>query len=380
MRSWSLAYFVLVLGWSGVATGQTTPSPIVFDSNFDSLTSSETAIWELVSWAPSPLCVLYPDESGGEPCGQSSSESHDDINPDPGPEHSFFAQDRVFNPRSNSQGACLAGPVEQFRLGGTHLVPGYAYDPSQSGAIESVSARFFFRYVGASLASGADQLSAHLIARQGGSLYISNASATGNVGGGWVAFSPDGGSSLHTLAASDFSRVVTADLSTAVAEGPDFTSSGGPIQFGFVANLHWDGSFKFLECIQFRTFVFDEVEVIANAFDDDGDGVANGLDNCLDVPNADQRDPEMDGYGAICDADFVGPGSVPPGDGVVGGPDFLALSGAFGCETGDACYDPDIDMDGDGTIGGPEFLKMSGAFGFPPGPSGLACAGTVPCP
>jgi hypothetical protein len=31
-------------------------------------------------------------------------------------------------------------------------------------------------------------------------------------------------------------------------------------------------------------------------------------------------------------------------------------------------------------IGAAEFLMLGGAFGKAPGPSGLACAGSVPCP
>src|SRR5262249_22763155 len=47
---------------------------------------------------------------------------------------------------------------------------------------------------------------------------------------------------------------------------------------------------------------------------------------------------------------------------------------------GDAKYDPAVDMNGDGTIGAPDYLLWRPFFGHPPGPSGLACAGTRPCP
>ena len=39
-----------------------------------------------------------------------------------------------------------------------------------------------------------------------------------------------------------------------------------------------------------------------------------------------------------------------------------------------------VDADADGVISGSEFALTIGSYGGPPGPSGLACAGTVPCP
>ena len=37
--------------------------------------------------------------------------------------------------------------------------------------------------------------------------------------------------------------------------------------------------------------------------DGDGDGIADGSDNCPDVPNAAQADWDRDGTGDLCDAD-----------------------------------------------------------------------------
>lgn len=107
--------------------------------------------------------------------------------------------------------------------------------------------------------------------------------------------------------------------------------------------------------------------------DNDGDGVANVVDNCLEKPNASQLDTNLEGFGNACDADYTN-------DGVVGGPDFIQLSAAFGCADPDPCYDPELDSGDDGAIGGPELILFSQQFGGPPGPSGLACAGTVHCP
>ncbi|MCH8132724.1 MAG: hypothetical protein IIA30_09260, partial [Myxococcales bacterium] len=74
------------------------------------------------------------------------------------------------------------------------------------------------------------------------------------------------------------------------------------------------------------------------------------------------------GYGNACDADFNN-------DGVVGIPDFALLSAQFGSTTGGSA-----DFNGDTIVGIPDFAALSGMFGSPPGPSGLSCAGTVPCP
>ncbi len=109
----------------------------------------------------------------------------------------------------------------------------------------------------------------------------------------------------------------------------------------------------------------------ARAQDSDGDGTPDAVDNCLDVPNT-QVDPDLDGYGNKCDADFDQDGDTDQDDF-----DYY----------GSACLNPLIppgppvcDLDEDGSIGGlGEFGFMVALVGSPPGPSGLACAGTVPC-
>ena len=107
--------------------------------------------------------------------------------------------------------------------------------------------------------------------------------------------------------------------------------------------------------------------------DSDGDRIADHLDNCRSVANASQADVNHDGYGNLCDADYSN-------DGVVGLSDFLMLGMAFGSTLGSPNYNPEIDTNGDGAIGLPDYLQFGASFGKPVGPSGLACAGTVPCP
>ncbi len=109
------------------------------------------------------------------------------------------------------------------------------------------------------------------------------------------------------------------------------------------------------------------IEVAPNLPDQDADGVPDGEDNCVAVPNPDQRDTNVDGYGNVCDADLNNDGGV----------DFLDLgilkSHFFSTNA-------DCDLNGDGSVDFLDLGLMKSGFFQPPGPSGLACAGTIPCP
>jgi len=104
----------------------------------------------------------------------------------------------------------------------------------------------------------------------------------------------------------------------------------------------------------------------AGAPDDlDADGILDSLDNCLVKVNPGQGDPDLDGYGTACDADFDQDGDVDNED------MNILTSGSCG---------PVCDLDEDGVVGDFGDLAAFGQLlGSPPGPSGLACAGTVPC-
>jgi Thrombospondin type 3 repeat len=103
------------------------------------------------------------------------------------------------------------------------------------------------------------------------------------------------------------------------------------------------------------------------AIDSDNDTVPYCLDNCVTVPNASQCDTDEDGYGNACDADTNN-------DGIVGGPDFGAFTASFGASGANVA-----DLNCDGIVGGPDFGTFTSSFGKPPGPSGLPCAGAIPC-
>lgn len=110
------------------------------------------------------------------------------------------------------------------------------------------------------------------------------------------------------------------------------------------------------------------------AQDNDGDGVFNVLDNCSTIANAGALgcDTDDDGYGNVCDGDFDQSNTVNANDfSVKFLPDFKK-----GVDSGIG-----TDMDCSGAVNANDFsVRFLPQFkSGKPGPSGLHCAGTIPC-
>jgi hypothetical protein len=90
----------------------------------------------------------------------------------------------------------------------------------------------------------------------------------------------------------------------------------------------------------------------------DGDTLADGIDNCINIANADQRETDGDGYGNRCDADF-------DNSGFVNITDLGIFKSRFGTSNADA------DLDGNGFVNITDLGIFKSLFGKPPGPSGL---------
>ena len=118
----------------------------------------------------------------------------------------------------------------------------------------------------------------------------------------------------------------------------------------------------------------------------DGDGIPDSNDNCITTQNGPfggacsaqqdglnaQNPNEPDGYGVACDTDFNNNGATDAAD----------LGVMLIAATGVASMDVHTDLNCNGAADGSDLgVTLIDALGIAaiPGPSGKACAGTVPC-
>lgn len=121
--------------------------------------------------------------------------------------------------------------------------------------------------------------------------------------------------------------------------------------------------------------------------DSDEDGLADACDNCTlavntlagNVPGTSppvpryQLDSDGDGYGNACDADVNNSGGTTATD-------YAILRSVIGKAYSFSENAANSDLNGSGSVTASDYAIMRGQIGLPPGPSGLECAGTVPCP
>ena len=99
--------------------------------------------------------------------------------------------------------------------------------------------------------------------------------------------------------------------------------------------------------------------------DSDADTVRNFLDNCIEVPNTDQRNTNagvgtgLDLFGNLCDPDFNS-------DNRIDFADLAEMKSLFFTNS-----DPDVDLNGDNRIDFSDLAILKSMFFQPPGPSGL---------
>lgn len=121
--------------------------------------------------------------------------------------------------------------------------------------------------------------------------------------------------------------------------------------------------------------------------DTDEDGLADACDNCTlavntlagDVPGTSppvpryQLDSDGDGYGNACDADVNNSGATTATD-------YAILRSVIGKAYSFSDNAARSDLNGSGSVTATDYAIMRGRISLPPGPSGLECAGAVPCP
>ncbi len=131
--------------------------------------------------------------------------------------------------------------------------------------------------------------------------------------------------------------------------------------------LGWTGIYVGDPLMTVQAAVFSQ----GDPADLDGDGIPNAKDNCVSLPNPDQRDSDGDDFGNLCDADVDNDGVVTTSWGEVfpssvrGDLEQIALSARS------QRYVANHDLDGDGDVDAGDVSIAHLSLFLPPGPSGL---------
>jgi len=169
-----------------------------------------------------------------------------------------------------------------------------------------------------------------------------------------------------------FTDPVTVAITSAPAHGSVALQGSPGSQSGIQVTYTRSPGFQGMDSFTYSVsdgFSTDTATAMFRVTDDtDADGVLDYQDNCTLIANANQRDTNSDGYGNLCDPDFNNNGIVDSQDGAL-------LKAAFGS----AAF-PDRDLNGNGIVDSNDGARLKAKFGQPPGLSGLACAGSIPCP
>lgn len=102
----------------------------------------------------------------------------------------------------------------------------------------------------------------------------------------------------------------------------------------------------------------------------DGDGIPDAEDNCIEIPNPDQRDTDSDGIGNLCDPDVDKDGIVTTSWGRVLPPEAAGDIERIALAWQRHVYNANYDLDGDGKVDETDLGIAQLWLFLPPGPSG----------
>lgn len=107
--------------------------------------------------------------------------------------------------------------------------------------------------------------------------------------------------------------------------------------------------------------------------DIDADGIADDIDNCINVPNPQQIDSNGDNIGNVCDGDIAGPDGPGADDCMVNFFDLDRMKTVFFSNDSDADLVGPGNAEPDGSVNFIDLARMKAVFFAPPGPSAKGC-------